>query len=66
VAACAFEDPVVMRARAQVRHLIRSAEEAYGSEEVDRHVTAWLDARPDFSPQLDGPTRDQWDALIPA
>ncbi|MFJ9844037.1 NAD(P)/FAD-dependent oxidoreductase [Kitasatospora sp. NPDC101155] len=65
-AACAFEDPVVMRARAQVRHLVRSAEEAYGSEEVDRHVTAWLDARPDFSPQLDGPTRDQWDALIPA
>ncbi len=66
VAACAFEDPVVMRARAQVRHLLRPARDAYGTEEVDRHVTAWLDAHPDFSPRHDGPTRAQWDALIPA
>ncbi|MFE6051863.1 NAD(P)/FAD-dependent oxidoreductase [Kitasatospora sp. NPDC056446] len=66
LAACAFEDPVVMRARAQVRHLVRSPQEAYGSDEVDRHVTAWLAARPDFAPRHDGPTRDQWDALIPA
>ncbi|MEU3985319.1 FAD-dependent oxidoreductase [Streptomyces sp. NPDC026672] len=64
-AACAFDDPVVMRARAQVRHLLRSADEAYGTDEVDRHVTAWLAARPDFTPAHDGPTRDQWDALIP-
>ncbi|UUU43907.1 FAD-dependent oxidoreductase [Streptomyces sp. NBC_00162] len=63
--ACAFDDPVVMRARAQVRHLLRPAPDAYGTDEVDRHVTAWLAARPDFSPQHDGPTRDQWDALIP-
>ncbi|MFD3806853.1 FAD-dependent oxidoreductase [Streptomyces sp. NPDC058611] len=66
LAACAFEDPVVMRARAQVRHLLRPAQVAYGTEEVDRHVTAWLDAHPDFSPRHDGPTRAQWDALIPA
>ncbi|MGW3042151.1 NAD(P)/FAD-dependent oxidoreductase [Kitasatospora sp. NPDC001159] len=66
LAACAFEDPVVMRARAQVRHLVRTPDEAYGSEEVDRHVTAWLAAHPDFEPQLDGPTRDQWDALASA
>ncbi|MFG3224514.1 FAD-dependent oxidoreductase [Kitasatospora sp. NPDC048194] len=65
LAACAFEDPVVMRARAQVRHLVRPAEEAYGTEEVERHLTAWLDARPDFTPQHDGPTRAQWDATIP-
>ncbi|MBT2454855.1 FAD-dependent oxidoreductase [Streptomyces sp. ISL-86] len=65
LAACAFDDPVVMRARAQVRHLLRPAHDAYGTDEVDRHVTAWLAARPDFSPQHDGPTRDQWDALIP-
>ncbi|MEU9144975.1 FAD-dependent oxidoreductase [Streptomyces sp. NPDC048349] len=63
--ACAFEDPVVMRARAQVRHLLRPAHDAFGSDEVDRHVTAWLAAHPDFTPQHDGPTRDQWDALIP-
>lgn len=62
--ACAFEDPVVMRARAQVRHLLRPAQDAYGTDEVDRHVTAWLAAHPDFSPQHDGPTRDRWDALV--
>ncbi|MEU2389614.1 FAD-dependent oxidoreductase [Streptomyces sp. NPDC007369] len=65
LAACAFDDPVVMRARAQVRHLVRPADDAYGTDEVDRHVTAWLAARPDFSPEHDGPTRDRWDALIP-
>ncbi|MCX5199211.1 FAD-dependent oxidoreductase [Streptomyces sp. NBC_00249] len=65
VAACAFDDPVVMRARAQVRHLVRPASEAYATDEVDRHVTAWLAAHPDFDPRHDGPTREQWDALIP-
>ncbi|MEE1823681.1 NAD(P)-binding protein [Streptomyces sp. BE20] len=64
VAACAFDDPVVMRARAQVRHLLRPAGDAYGTDEVDRHVTAWLDANPDFSPKHDGPTRRQWDAVV--
>ncbi|MFJ3792175.1 FAD-dependent oxidoreductase [Kitasatospora sp. NPDC090091] len=66
LAACAFDDPVVMRARARVRHLLAPADEAYGTEEVDRHVTAWLAARPDFTPTHDGPTREQWDALVPA
>ncbi|MEU8923937.1 FAD-dependent oxidoreductase [Kitasatospora sp. NPDC048545] len=66
LAVCAFEDPVVMRARAQVRHLLRTPDEAYGSDEVQERVTAWLAARPDFTPGHDGPTRDRWDALIPA
>ncbi|WP_404815649.1 FAD-dependent oxidoreductase [Streptomyces thermolineatus] len=65
LAVCAFEDPVVMRARAQVRHLLRQAQDAYGTDEVDRHVTAWLAAHPDFSPEHDGPTRARWDALVP-
>ncbi|OEJ35055.1 NAD(P)/FAD-dependent oxidoreductase [Streptomyces subrutilus] len=64
VGACAFDDPVVMRARARVRHLVKPAHEAYGTDEVDRHVTAWLAARPAFTPEHDGPTRDQWDALV--
>ncbi|WP_327064728.1 FAD-dependent oxidoreductase [Kitasatospora sp. NBC_01302] len=64
VAACAFEDPVVMRARAKVRHLLQTAEEAYGTDEVDRHVTAWLAAHPDFVPRYDGPTREEWEALV--
>ncbi|MEU6656157.1 FAD-dependent oxidoreductase [Streptomyces sp. NPDC046900] len=65
LAACAFDDPVVMRARARVRHLLQPADDAYGTDEVDRAVTDWLTAHPDFSPTHDGPTRDQWDALIP-
>ncbi|MFF4975919.1 FAD-dependent oxidoreductase [Streptomyces sp. NPDC001083] len=64
-AVCAFEDPVVMRARAQVRHLLLPAQDAYGTDEVDRHVTAWLDAHPDFTPGHDGPTRDEWETLVP-
>ncbi|WP_433425479.1 NAD(P)/FAD-dependent oxidoreductase [Microtetraspora malaysiensis] len=39
-AACAFDDPVVMRARAQVRHLLSTADDAYGSDEVHERVTA--------------------------
>ncbi|MFD9063455.1 FAD-dependent oxidoreductase, partial [Kitasatospora purpeofusca] len=66
LAACAFDDPVVMRARAQVRHLLRTPGEAYATDEVDRSVTAWLAARPDFEPTHDGPTRARWDALVPA
>ncbi|MCX4546166.1 FAD-dependent oxidoreductase [Streptomyces sp. NBC_01565] len=64
VGACAFDDPVVMRARAQVRHLVRPADEAYGTDEVDRHVTAWLAAHPDFTPKHDGPTREEWGAHV--
>ncbi|WP_030807870.1 FAD-dependent oxidoreductase [Streptomyces sp. NRRL S-337] len=65
LAACAFDDPVVMRARAQVRHLLQPADDAYGTDEVDRAVTDWLADHPDFSPTHDGPTREQWEALIP-
>ncbi|MCX5402222.1 NAD(P)/FAD-dependent oxidoreductase [Streptomyces sp. NBC_00102] len=65
-AACAFDDPVVMRARAQVRHLLLHPHEAYGTEEVERHVNDWLAARPEFTPRHDGPTRAQWDAVVPA
>ncbi|MFI7004906.1 FAD-dependent oxidoreductase [Streptomyces sp. NPDC050145] len=63
--ASAFDDPVVMRARAQVRHLLKHADEAYGTEEVERHITAWLDAHPEFMPGHDGPTRAEWDGLVP-
>lgn len=63
-AACAFDDPVVMRARSQVRHLLLHPHEAYGTEEVDRHIRAWLAARPDFTPRYDGPTRDKWVAVL--
>ncbi|GAA2545813.1 FAD-dependent oxidoreductase [Streptomyces koyangensis] len=64
LAACAFDDPVVMRARAQVRHLVHPPAEAYGTDEVDRHLTAWLTAHPEFTPGHDGPTRAEWEAVV--
>ncbi|MFE7562194.1 FAD-dependent oxidoreductase [Kitasatospora sp. NPDC057500] len=65
LAACAFDDPVVMRARARVRHLFSAPGAAYGTDEVDRRLGAWLAARPDFTPRHDGPTRAEWEALVP-
>ncbi|MFF7458255.1 FAD-dependent oxidoreductase [Kitasatospora sp. NPDC008115] len=64
-AACAFDDPVVMRARARVRHLVSTPDEAYGTAEVERRLTAWLAANPGFTPGHDGPTRAEWDTLLP-
>ncbi|MDX6331672.1 MAG: hypothetical protein QOI83_4055 [Streptomycetaceae bacterium] len=63
LAACAFDDPVVMRARAQVRHLVMTADQAYGTEEVRTHLARRLDGHPEFTPTLDGPSRDEWESL---
>jgi hypothetical protein len=59
---CAYQDPVVMRARAQVRHLLLSEEQAYGVEEVRTRVERWLEEHPGFVPEFDGPQRDAWEA----
>lgn len=63
LAACAFDDPVVMRARAQVRHLLLPAEQAYGTAEVRSRLARWLAEHPDFTPAFDGPTREEWERL---
>ncbi|MET9658829.1 FAD-dependent oxidoreductase [Streptomyces sp. NPDC006510] len=62
LAACAFEDPLVMRARAKVRHLLLTAGQAYGTEEVRARLTHWLGEHPDFTPRFDGPTRAEWES----
>lgn len=59
---CAWQDPVVMRARAQVRHLILHEEQAYGAEEVRARVERWLEEHPGFIPTFDGPQRAAWEA----
>ncbi len=64
--AAAHDDPVVMRARAQVRHMVRTPEEALGTEEVRARVAAWLADRPGWTPSYDGPTREEWQALVGA
>ncbi|MFG2885298.1 FAD-dependent oxidoreductase [Streptomyces sp. NPDC048297] len=59
---CAHEDPVVMRAWAQARHLVRTPEEAF-SGEPDRRVARWLAGRPSFEPGREGPSRARWAEL---
>jgi 2-polyprenyl-6-methoxyphenol hydroxylase-like FAD-dependent oxidoreductase len=61
---CAYDDPVVMRARAKVRHLLATPDQAYGTEEVRTGVARWLAERPDFEPGPDGPSREHWESLI--
>ncbi|MEV8456331.1 FAD-dependent oxidoreductase [Streptomyces sp. NPDC052095] len=63
LAACALEDPLVMRARAQVRHLVLTADQAYGTEEVRARLAHWLDQHPGFTPSFDGPTRTEWETV---
>lgn len=63
-AACAYEDPVVMRARARVRHLATVPAEAYGDPEIKEHVDAWLASRGNQVPGPDGPERAEWEAVV--
>ncbi|MGW0662749.1 FAD-dependent oxidoreductase [Streptodolium elevatio] len=62
--ACAYEDPVVMRARAKVQHLAEVPAVAYADEEVRRHIDMWLEARDGLVPGPDGPERDEWLAAV--
>lgn len=64
LAACAFDDPLVMRARAKVRHLLLTADQAYGTEEVRARLANWLDQHPDFTPRFDGPGRAEWESAV--
>lgn len=66
LSACSWEDPVVMRARARVRHLVETADRAYGTEEVRARLAVWLADHPDFTPGTDGPGRDEWESAVRA
>jgi flavin-dependent dehydrogenase len=57
---CALEDPVVMRAKAKVRHLVLSPREVFGDEEVRAHVGQWLARHPEFPSMPPGPSRADW------
>ncbi|MDH6136753.1 2-polyprenyl-6-methoxyphenol hydroxylase-like FAD-dependent oxidoreductase [Kitasatospora sp. MAA4] len=65
-ACCAMEDPVVMRARAQARHMVLPPELAYGTPEIRSRVAAWMAANPGFAPAAGGPSREQWEELTSA
>lgn len=64
VSACSWDDPVVMRARARIRHLVQPADQAYGTEEVRARVACWLAEHPDFTPGFDGPAREEWESAV--
>ncbi|MFF1923155.1 NAD(P)/FAD-dependent oxidoreductase [Streptomyces sp. NPDC058221] len=64
LSACSWDDPVVMRARARIRHLQLPADQAYGTDEVRARVASWLADRPDFTPEYDGPAREEWEAAV--
>jgi 2-polyprenyl-6-methoxyphenol hydroxylase-like FAD-dependent oxidoreductase len=60
---CALEDPVVMRAKAKVRHLVEPPHEAFGTDEVRAHVARWLERHPQFPSLPPGPSRADWLAV---
>jgi hypothetical protein len=60
---CALDDPIVMRAKAQVRHLVVAPELAFGTDEVRAHVAEWLEKHPSFPSMPPGPSRDDWTAI---
>ncbi len=60
---CALEDPVVMRAKAKVRHLALAPELAYGTDEVRAHIIGWLERHPEFPSMPPGPSREDWLAI---
>ncbi|WP_405404434.1 NAD(P)/FAD-dependent oxidoreductase [Streptomyces sp. NBC_01104] len=66
LSACSWDDPVVMRARARIRHLVQPADEAYGTEEVRARLACWLAEHPDFTPVFDGPAREEWESAVRA
>ncbi|MFD4589043.1 hypothetical protein [Streptomyces sp. NPDC058434] len=63
---CALEDPLVMRAWAQARHMVRTPDEAFGSEDVRLRVKRWLQGRTDAPQPPAGPPRGSWESVVAA
>ncbi|MFE9628828.1 FAD-dependent oxidoreductase [Streptomyces sp. NPDC006527] len=63
---CALEDPLVMRAWAQARHMVRTPDEAFGSEDVRLRVDRWLKDRTDAPQPPAGPPRGIWESVVAA
>ncbi|WP_329614861.1 FAD-dependent oxidoreductase [Streptomyces brevispora] len=64
LSACSWDDPVVMRAQARIRHLVLPADQAYGTEEVRARLARWMADHPDFTPGFDGPAREDWESAV--
>lgn len=62
--ACAAEDLDVARARAQVRHLIRTPEQALAEPGIRARLQAWVRSHPHFDGVPEGPDRALWDEAV--
>jgi 2-polyprenyl-6-methoxyphenol hydroxylase-like FAD-dependent oxidoreductase len=60
---CALEDPVVMRAWAQARHMMRTPHEAFAAAEVKDRIEKWLTRQPEARRPPTGPSRDTWETI---
>ncbi|MDN3270372.1 hypothetical protein [Streptomyces sp. MA15] len=60
---CALEDPVVMRAWAQVRHMMRTPREAFAAAKVKGRIEKWLARQPEAARPPSGPSRDTWETI---
>ncbi|MFH8618649.1 hypothetical protein ACH4E8_26795 [Streptomyces sp. NPDC017979] len=54
--AFAWDDPVVMRARAQVRHLMAYPDQVLQQPSVRAHIEQWLSTHPRFTGGSTDPT----------
>ncbi|MFI0899007.1 NAD(P)/FAD-dependent oxidoreductase [Streptomyces sp. NPDC020983] len=59
--ACARDDLDVARARAQVRHLVRTPDEVLADPRIRARLQEWLRGHPHFDGAPDGPDRSLWD-----
>ncbi|MFE0457351.1 NAD(P)/FAD-dependent oxidoreductase [Streptomyces sp. NPDC058914] len=60
---CALEDPVVMRAWAQARHMMRTPHEAFAAAEVKDRIEKWLKRQPEAPQPPSGPSRGTWETV---
>ncbi|MGW5679849.1 hypothetical protein ACWEV4_33040 [Streptomyces sp. NPDC003860] len=61
--AAAWDDPVVMRARARVRHLMTHPDRALQQLDVRTRIGQWISAHPHFTTGFDGPDRARWESI---
>ncbi|MFJ6661318.1 FAD-dependent oxidoreductase [Streptomyces sp. NPDC091377] len=63
IEASAWDDPVVMRARARVRHLMIYPDQVLQQPGVRDRIGQWISAHPRFTGGFDGPDRAQWESI---
>ncbi|MCL7425447.1 NAD(P)/FAD-dependent oxidoreductase [Streptomyces sp. YS415] len=60
---CALEDPVVMRAWAQARHMVRTPRQAFAAADVQNRIENWLKTQQQAPLPPSGPSRGTWETV---